>query len=78
MTILPVSIPSDLGLGPEQSVHCRAKRAAERDTNDAGAIHILAINGGEVGTLRIVLLPEHAKFGGIAWLPKPRGKVSPR
>ncbi|WP_348643019.1 GNAT family N-acetyltransferase [Mesorhizobium sp. B2-6-5] len=39
------------------------------------ALHLVAIDGGDVvGTLRIVFLPEHAKFGRVAVLPHARGK----
>ena len=47
----------------------------ERDAYDAAAIHVIAIDEGNVvGTLRIVFLPEHAKFGRVAVLRQARGK----
>jgi predicted GNAT family N-acyltransferase len=81
LTILSVPIASDLGklaldvrrqvFIVEQSV----PETVERDTYDAEAVHLVAIDEGNVvGTLRIVLLPEHAKFGRVAVLRAARGK----
>jgi len=79
--ILSVPISSDLGALAlevrrqvfilEQSV----PEALERDAYDATATHLVAIDHGNVvGTLRIVFLPEHAKFGRVAVLRHARGK----
>src|SRR5690349_4279152 len=81
LTILSVPIASDLGklaldvrrqvFIVEQSV----PETVERDTYDAEAVHLIAIDEGDVvGTLRIVFLPEHAKFGRVAVLRTARGK----
>ncbi|TPK76506.1 GNAT family N-acetyltransferase [Mesorhizobium sp. B2-4-17] len=81
LTILPVSIASDLGaLALEVRrkvfiVEQNVPETVERDAYDAEAIHLVAIDGGDVvGTLRIVFLPEHAKFGRVAVLRHARGK----
>lgn len=81
MTILPVSIASDLGaLALEIRrkvfiVEQNVPETVEQDVHDAEAIHLVAIHEGNVvGTLRIVFLPEHAKFGRVAVLPLARGK----
>ncbi|MCK1323552.1 GNAT family N-acetyltransferase [Bradyrhizobium sp. 156] len=81
LTILPVSMDSDLGaLALEVRrkvfmVEQNVPEALERDGYDAEAIHLVAIHGGDVvGTLRIVFLPEHAKFGRVAVLRHARGK----
>jgi predicted GNAT family N-acyltransferase len=47
----------------------------ERDAYDAVATHIVAlIEGDVVGVLRIVFLPEHAKFGRVAVARIARGR----
>jgi len=47
----------------------------ERDAYDAEAVHLVGVDNGDVvGTLRIVFLPEHAKFGRVAVLRTARGK----
>ncbi|WP_434721343.1 GNAT family N-acetyltransferase [Mesorhizobium sp. RIZ17] len=81
LTILPVPIASDLGL---LALEIRRKvfivgqsvpETIERDAYDAEALHLVAIDNGDVvGTLRVVFLPEHAKFGRVAVLPQARGK----
>ena len=81
LTILSVPIASDLGklahdvrrqvFIVEQSV----PETVERDAYDPEAVHLVAIDGGDVvGTLRIVFLQEHAKFGRVAVLRSARGK----
>ena len=81
LSILSVPIASDLGklaldvrrqvFIVEQSV----PETVERDAYDAEAVHLVAIDEGNiVGTLRIVFLPEHAKFGRVAVLQQARGK----
>ena len=81
LTILPVSIASDLGaLALEVRrkvfmVEQNVPEALEQDGYDVEATHLVAIQGGDVvGTLRIVFLPEHAKFGRVAVLREARGK----
>ncbi|TPK41918.1 GNAT family N-acetyltransferase [Mesorhizobium sp. B2-5-4] len=80
LTILPVSIASDLGaLALEVRrkvfiVEQNVPETVERDAYDAEATHVVAIDGGDVvGTLRIVFLTEHAKFGRVAVLRQARG-----
>jgi predicted GNAT family N-acyltransferase len=79
--ILSVPFGSDLGdlayavrrevFVVEQNV----PESLERDEYDPAAVHIVAIDDGNVvGTLRIVFLPEHAKFGRVAVLRASRGK----
>ncbi len=47
----------------------------EFDSYDATATHLVALADGDVlGTLRIVWLPEHAKFGRVAVAPRARGR----
>lgn len=81
LLILPVPIASDLGALAyavrrevfivEQNV----PETLERDAYDATALHLVAVDGGDVvGTLRVVFMPEHAKFGRVAVLRKARGK----
>ena len=52
----------------------------ERDAYDAVATHIVAlVEGDVVGVLRIVFLPEHAKFGRVAvaaHCPRSRHRLS--
>jgi predicted GNAT family N-acyltransferase len=79
--ILPVSIASDLGaLALEVRrkvfiVEQNVPETVERDAYDVEATHLVAIDGGDVvGTLRIVFLAEHAKFGRVAVLRQARGK----
>ena len=79
--ILPVPISSDLGaLAYEVRrqvfiIEQHVPETLERDAYDAAAIHVIAIDEGNVvGTLRIVFLPEHAKFGRVAVLRQARGK----
>jgi predicted GNAT family N-acyltransferase len=79
--ILSVPIASDLGaLAYEVRrqvfiVEQNVPEAVERDAYDAEAVHLIAIDEGDVvGTLRIVFLPEHAKFGRVAVLRSARGK----
>ena len=79
--ILSVPISSDLG-ALAQAVRRQVfileqnvPESLERDAYDATATHLVAIDDGDVvGTLRIVFLPEHAKFGRVAVLPQARGK----
>ena len=81
LTILSVPIASDLGkLALELRrevfiVEQKVPETVERDALDAEAVHLVAIDDGDVvGTLRIVFLPEHAKFGRVAVLRQARGK----
>src|SRR5262249_7174682 len=81
LTILPVPIASDLGaiaLEVRRTVFIveqNVPETVERDAYDADAVHLVAIDGGDVvGTLRIVFLPEHAKFGRVGVLRRARGK----
>ena len=81
LTILSIPIASDLGrLAHEVRrqvfiVEQKVPETVERDAYDAEAIHLVAIDDGNVvGTLRIVFLPEHAKFGRVAVLEQARGK----
>ena len=81
LTILSVPIASDLGkLALELRrevfiVEQNVPETVERDAYDPEAVHLVAIDGGDVvGTLRIVFLQEHAKFGRVAVLRKARGK----
>ena len=81
LTILSVPIASDLGklaLDVRRQVFIVEQgvpETVERDAYDAQAVHLVAIDVGDVvGTLRIVLLPEHAKFGRVAVLREARGK----
>ena len=81
LTILSVPITSDLGalaLEVRRRVFIleqNVPETIERDTYDAEAAHLVAIDNGDVvGTLRIVFLPEHAKFGRVAVLREARGK----
>ncbi len=47
----------------------------EHDADDMRAIHVVAILDGEVvGTLRVVLRPEHAKIGRVAVGMRWRGR----
>ena len=79
--ILSVPISSDLGALAHEVrrqvfiLEQGVPETLERDAYDATAIHMVAIDDGDViGTLRIVVLPEHAKFGRVAVLQKARGK----
>jgi predicted GNAT family N-acyltransferase len=79
--ILAVPIASDLGrlaLAVRQDVFIveqNVPESIERDAYDATATHIVAVQDGNVvGTLRIVFLPEHAKFGRVAVLKGSRGQ----
>lgn len=81
LTILSVPITSDLGKLAHDVrrrvfiVEQKVPEAVERDDYDAEAVHLVAIDSGNVvGTLRIVFLPEHAKFGRVAVLRQARGK----
>jgi predicted GNAT family N-acyltransferase len=81
LTILSVPIASDLGAIALEIrrivfiVEQNVPETVERDDYDAEATHLVAIDGGDVvGTLRIVFLPEHAKFGRVGVLGKARGK----
>ena len=79
--ILTVPLTSDLGLlglalrrevfVVEQNV----PEDVESDEYDATATHVVAVdNGMVIGVLRIVFLPEHAKFGRVAVARSARGK----
>ena len=81
LTILPVPIASDLGLLALEIrrqvfiVGQGVPETIERDAYDAEALHLVAIDNGDVvGTLRVVFLSAHAKFGRVAVLPQARGK----
>ncbi len=79
--ILAVPISSDLG-----TLALRLRREVfvveqhvppevELDAYDLTCTHVVAIVEGDVvGTLRIVSLPEHAKFGRVAVARSARGK----
>lgn len=79
--VLAVPFDSDLGrlgfaLRTEVFVgEQRVPPELEHDAYDAKAIHVVAIADGDVvGVLRIVFLPEHAKFGRVAVKSSARGK----
>jgi len=80
-TILAVPLASalgQLGLALRRDVFILEQRVpedVERDAYDATATHIVALLDGDVaGVLRIVFLPEHAKFGRVAVARAARGK----
>lgn len=71
--ILEVPLQSELGqlgLALRRRVFCDEQHVPleiERDQYDAAATHVVALVEGNVaGVLRIVFLPEHAKFGRVA------------
>jgi predicted GNAT family N-acyltransferase len=81
LTTLSVPIASDLGklaLDVRRQVFIveqNVPETVERDAYDAEAVHLVGVDNGDVvGTLRIVFLPEHAKFGRVAVLRTARGK----
>jgi predicted GNAT family N-acyltransferase len=79
--ILDVPISSDLGrlaFALRYDVFVDEQRvpvSIERDAYDETATHIVAVLEGDVvGVLRVVFLPEHAKFGRVAVARQTRGK----
>jgi predicted GNAT family N-acyltransferase len=79
--ILSVPLASDLGrlaLELRRRVFVDEQRVPldiERDTYDAAATHVVAVLDGDVvGVVRIVFLPEHAKFGRVAVDAAHRGR----
>jgi predicted GNAT family N-acyltransferase len=79
--VLPVPLNSDLGrlgLALRREVFVGEQHVPEDieyDAYDAIATHLVAILDGDVvGVLRIVFLPEHAKFGRVAVRATARGK----
>ena len=79
--VLAVPLTSDLGrlgLALRREVFVgeqRVPEAIEYDSYDATATHVVAVLDGDVvGVLRIVFLPEHAKFGRVAVRSTARGK----
>lgn len=80
LTLLVVPLPSDLGrLGMALRVAVfvdeqQVPADIEVDEYDATATHIIALRDGDVvGVMRIVYLPEHAKFGRVAVAASARG-----
>jgi predicted GNAT family N-acyltransferase len=79
--ILEVPLGSDLGrlaLALRAEVFILEQNVSEeieRDAYDATATHVVALRDGDVvGVLRIVFLPEHAKFGRVAVRRSARGQ----
>ena len=79
--VLAVPLDSDLGrlgLALRREVFVgeqHVPEAIEYDSYDAAATHLVALVDGEiVGVLRIVFLPEHAKFGRVAVRRNARGQ----
>ena len=79
--ILTVPLFSDLGnlglaLRREVFIHEQHVPAEEEfDGYDLTATHVVAIGDGDVvGVLRILFLPEHAKFGRVVVASSARGK----
>ncbi|HVY50368.1 MAG TPA: GNAT family N-acetyltransferase [Devosia sp.] len=71
--VLSVPLQSDLGrlaLELRRRVFVDEQRVPldiERDEHDAAATHVVALLEGNVaGVMRIVFLPQHAKFGRVA------------
>lgn len=80
-TILAVPLFSqlgNLGLALRRQVFIHEQHVLpeeEFDAYDLTATHIVAIDDGDVaGCLRIVFLPEHAKFGRVAVAASARGR----
>lgn len=79
--ILTVPIFSDLGnlaLALRRAVFVGEQHVPpeeEFDAYDLTCTHVVAVlDGSVVGALRIIFLPEHAKFGRVVVAPNARGK----
>ena len=79
--VLAVPLNSDLGrlgLALRREVFVGEQHVPEDieyDSYDPAATHLVALRDGDVvGVMRIVFLPEHAKFGRVAVRRSARGK----